>query len=359
MLTIISAIVLLGILIFVHELGHFLAAKRLGVSVLKFSLGFGPKVVGKKIGETEYLISAFPLGGYVKMLGEDPAELVNPSDANSSFMAQRVWKRTLIVFTGPLSNLLFAVIIFTGIFILGIPVLTSKVGNVLEDSPAMSAGIQEDDRITAINGIKVNKWTEMVKIVQRSEGKALRLTIQRDNRTFDIELTPKKKITKNIFGEDKEVWMMGISASKESITERSDPLTAVVNGVSKTIEITTLTVIGIIKIFQRIVPTETIGGPILIAQMAGEQAAHGFMSFMIFMAIISINLGVLNLLPIPILDGGHLLFLGIEKIMGKPLSMRKREIAQQIGLFLLISLMIFAFYNDIVRLFEGRPTIPR
>lgn len=359
MLTIISAIVLLGILIFVHELGHFLAAKRLGVSVLKFSLGFGPRVVGKKIGETEYLISAFPLGGYVKMLGEDPAEVIDLPDANRSFMAQRVWKRTLIVFMGPLSNLLFAVIVFTGIFIVGIPVLTSKVGNVLEDSPAMSAGIQKDDRITAINGIKVNKWIEMVKMVQRSEGKALRLTMQRDNRTFDIELTPTKKITKNIFGEDKEAWMIGISASRETIIERSEPLTAIVNGISKTIEITTLTVIGIIKIFQRIVPTETIGGPILIAQMAGEQASHGLMSFMIFMAIISINLGVLNLLPIPILDGGHLLFLGIEKIMGKPLSMRKREIAQQVGLFLLISLMIFAFYNDIVRLFEGRPTIPR
>lgn len=354
MTTVISFIILLGILIFVHELGHFLFAKRLGVGVLKFSLGFGPKLIGKKIGETEYLISALPLGGYVKLIGEDPSEIVSQEDLQRSFQNQPLLKRTAIVAAGPVFNLLFAVVIFSVVFMIGVPVPTTKIGEVLKDSPAASAGLTQGDRIVAIDGNPVNKWDEMVGIIQKRSGIKLILTIERNGKRFDISIIPEKKTTKNIFGEDKEIGMIGVASGGEFIQERASPPKAILKGFERTIDISILTVVGIVKLIQRILPAETIGGPLLIAQLAGEQASAGMTSFILFTAIISINLGIINLLPIPILDGGHLFFFLIEAIRGRPLSIKMREIAQQIGLFIIIALMIFAFYNDIMRFLSGK-----
>lgn len=354
MITVISFIILLGILIFVHELGHFLLAKRLGVGVLKFSLGFGPKLIGKKIGETEYLISALPLGGYVKMIGEDPGDVVSPEDMERSFQSQPILKRTAIVAAGPIFNLFLAALIFSVVFMTGLPVLTSKIGDIVEGSPAVSAGLENGDRIVAIDGTPVKRWDEMVGIIQKSTGVRLTLTVEREGTRFDVPIIPEKKTSKNIFGEEKKVGMIGVAAGGEFIKEHLSPLKAIVKGFERTIDISALTVVAIVKLIQRVIPAETIGGPLLIAQMAGEQASAGIINFILFTAVISINLGVINLFPIPILDGGHLFFFIIEAVRRKPLSIKMRERAQQIGLFIIVALMIFAFYNDIMRFLSGK-----
>jgi regulator of sigma E protease len=354
MTTIFSFIVLLGLLIFVHELGHFLFAKRLGVGVLKFSLGFGPKLIGKKIGETEYLISALPLGGYVKMLGEDPGEVVSEEDLKRSFQNQPLLRRTAIVLAGPLFNLFLAAFIFSVIFMTGVPVPTTKIGDIVKESPAATADLRKGDRIVAIDGTALDKWEEMVGIIQKSAGVKLIITVEREGTRFDVPIIPEKKTTKNIFGEDRDIGMIGVASGGEIIQEKISPPIAILKGFERTIDISVLTIVGIVKLIQRIVPADSIGGPILIAQLAGEQASAGMTNFIIFTAMISINLGILNLLPIPILDGGHLFFFLIEAIRRKPLSIKIKEIAQQIGLFLIIALMIFAFYNDIMRFLSGK-----
>ncbi len=356
-MTFISAIVLLGILIFVHELGHFLFAKWLGVRVLKFSLGFGPRLIGRRYGDTEYLISSIPLGGYVKMMGEEPGEELKEEDKPFAYNYQSVWKRFVIVFSGPIFNLFFAAFIFMLIFLHGVPVLQPEIGEVVGQSPAMTAGLVKGDRIMEINGIVINQWDEMTTIIHKNPDKALSFKIKRDSNTVNISITPEKKKVKDIFGEEKEVGLIGIKPSGSTFVKKEGIFSAVADGVTKTFEISVLTVVGIIKLIQRIVPAETIGGPILIFQMAGEQAAVGAMNFFTFMAIISINLGILNLLPIPVLDGGHLMFLTIEAIRRKPLSERGMMIAQRVGLAFIITLMIFALYNDIMRIITGK-TIP-
>lgn len=357
-MTLLYALILLGILIFVHELGHFIVAKLMKVKVLKFSLGFGPKVIGRKIGETEYLISSFPLGGYVKMLGEEGVEEIPEEEKPRAYNYQPVWRRFLIVFSGPLFNLLFASLLFALIFMVGFPVLLPQVGEVMPDSPAVRVGLLKGDTITEIEGRPINRWDEMTEIIHKNPGRELLVKIKRDNQTIQFKITPEKKEVPNIFGEKKEVGLIGIKPLGATRIERVALHKAVINGIEKTWDISVLTVVSIIKLIQRIIPAETIGGPILIFQMAGQEAAHGPLSFFTFMAIISINLGVLNLLPIPILDGGHILFLLIEAVRRKPLSEKVIMVAQRVGLAIIITLMVFAFYNDIMRLFTGK-TLPQ
>jgi regulator of sigma E protease len=356
-MTLLYALILLGILIFVHELGHFIIAKLTGVKVLKFSLGFGPKVIGRKVGETEYLISSFPLGGYVKMLGEDGIEEVKEEERPRAYTFQPVWKRFLIVFFGPLFNLLFASLLFILIFMTGFPVLLPQVGDILPDSPAAKAGLMKGDSIIEIDGRPVNRWDEMTDIIHRNPGKDLLINVKRDDRIISFRLRPEEKEVPDIFGEKKKVGLIGIKPLGNTRVIREALPDALINGITKTWDISVLTIVSIIKLIQRIIPAETIGGPILIFQMAGQEAAHGALSFFTFMAVISINLGVLNLLPIPILDGGHILFLTIEAIRRRPLSEKFMMVAQRIGLAIIITLMVFAFYNDIMRLLTGK-TIP-
>jgi len=447
-MTFLSAIVLLGILIFVHELGHFLFAKLLGVRVLKFSLGFGPKLLGKKYGDTEYLISAVPLGGYVKMLGEEPGDELKADDKPFAYNYQPVWKRFLIVFTGPVFNLLFAVVIFFTVFVSGVPVPKPYVGKVMENSPASEAGLMTGDRVVEINGKAVSGWDEIDEFADESKGEKLLFKIDRDGKIMEFSVTPKKEMGRNIFGESKEVieigivpllypvigevmkntvaektgikkgdriieiggvsiktWhdmtamirdnpekqlmfkikrgeellelnitpekkeikspggagenigIIGIAPEGNNIIKKYDPIRAASLGIKRTRDMVVLTFVVVIKLIQRIVPAETLGGPIMIFQMAGQQASIGITNFLVFMAVISINLGVLNLLPIPILDGGHILFLGIEAVRRKPLSEKTIAIAQRIGLALIIALMTFAFYNDIMRFISGK-TLP-
>lgn len=345
-------IVVLGVLIFFHELGHFLVARYFGVGVEKFSLGFGPRILGKKIGITDYRISAIPLGGYVKMVGEEPDAKIDPTDVPISFNHKHVFKRILIVAAGPLFNFLLAAVIFFGIFqISGIYILKPSVGRVAETSPAQKGGLTKGDLIVAIDGTSISNWEEMAKIISKSNGKTLLISVRRGESTIDLNIRPELKPGKTIFGEDIDRYVIGITALGDVYAKELNLFEALGESLIQTYKITELTIISIIKLIQGTISTKTLGGPIMIAQLAGEQAKAGVGNLVFFIALISINLAILNFLPIPVLDGGHLLFFFIEAAIGRPVSIKMREIAQQIGIFILILLMIYVFYNDIARIF--------
>jgi regulator of sigma E protease len=347
---------LLGVLIFVHEFGHFIIAKLSGVRVLKFSLGFGPKIIGKKVGDTEYVISVLPLGGYVKPLGESPDEPVAEEDQPFSLSHQSIGKRLAIIAAGSVFNIMFAWFLFTIIFMVGTPTLLPKVGKVLENSPAQRAGIKNGDMVVSVNGKKIELWDELSQSIEESNGSAMNLIVRRDGSILPVRIEPQISDGKDIFGQAKKGFRIGIVAStaKDAILiKHFGPGDAFIKGLSQTWNISRLTLLSIVKIIGRTLPADSLGGPIRIAEIAGEFAEAGIVSFFSLMAIISVNLGVLNLLPIPILDGGHIFFILVEAIKGRPLSMKKMEIAQQIGLAFIILLMVFVFYNDIARLING------
>jgi regulator of sigma E protease len=349
-MTIVYFIVVLGILIFVHELGHFLAAKGLGVRVLKFSLGFGPKVIGKKIGDTDYMISALPLGGYVKMMGDNLEEEIPEDEKPYSFLSQKNWKKIIIVGAGPFFNLIFAAIVLWMVFMIGVPVPDAVVGELKEGYPAIEAGMMTGDRIISIDGEEVSDWTEMAAIIMGSEGRELEIVAMREDEELLFSVTP-------ILGEGlsevltpKQQYMIGITQSGIYHTVKRGPISALFEGIKRTADYTRLTFIIIGKMFTGEVALDNLGGPILIAQIAGSAARQGLVSFLGFLALISINLAILNLLPVPVLDGGHLLFFVIEAAIRRPISVKVKEVALQIGLALLVVLMIMAFYFDISRL---------
>lgn len=354
MIYLVSAVVVLGLLIFVHELGHFLFAKLFGVGVEKFSLGFGPKVLGKQFGETEYLISAFPLGGYVKMVGESPEVELTEDEKAKAFMSKPPLQRMVIVAAGPVFNLLFAYLLFIIIYMLGVPAVTTRIGEVVKDKPAARAGLKQKDQITALNGKPVTRWEEFAKGIAESKGQPLEIQVKRGEEVLSFRITPENRTSKNIFGEQVTTPVIGVVSAGETVIDHYSPGNAFIKGSQQTWNVIHLTVLSLVKLVERAVPLDSVGGPIMIAKMAGEQAAAGGVSFLAFMALLSINLGVLNLLPVPILDGGHLFFYAWEIIFRKPVSMRTREIAQQVGLVLLIGLMVLAFYNDIVRYVIGQ-----
>lgn len=378
-MTVVYAIIVLGILIFVHELGHFLFAKLMGVSVEKFSLGFGPKIFGKKIGETEYLLSAFPLGGYVKMFGEGgfieggeqdprPEDENIPADTASepvlreltedekarSFAHKPVLSRIAIVLAGPVFNLIFAWMIFIVLCMMGVPTVTAKIGEALKDKPAARAGVQKDDVISSINGKPIKRWDEVATGVASSNGQPISLSVKRGEQFVDFTITPEPRISKNLFGEKINGYAIGVASAGEVITEYFNPFQAVIKGTEQTWKVIDITIMSLVKMVQRVVPMDSVGGPIMIAKMAGEQASAGIAPFLAFMALLSVNLGILNLLPVPVLDGGHLLFFFCELIFRRPVPQKVREYAQQIGMVLLLGLMVLAFYNDIIRYFVSR-----
>lgn len=349
-ISIASMIILLGVLIFAHEFGHFIVAKKSGVGVLKFSLGFGPKLLGRKIGETEYQLSAIPLGGYVKLLGESDVEGLSEEQQKRSFSRQPVLKRILIVAAGPAFNFLLAIVIFAVVYMVGIPALTSTIGSVHENSAAHEAGLKGGDMITAIDGVRVTRWNHLADTIGASEGRMLSISLIREGVRQDVTVRPRLQRAKNIFGEDVDTYKLGISPAPEMVIEKLNPLEAAWASLKQTWLISRLTLLSVVKIVEGVVSPKTLGGPILIAQMAGTQAREGLVPFILFMALLSINLAILNLLPIPVLDGGHLLFYFIEIIKGSEVSTKWRELANQVGFVLLIILMIFVFMMDIDRL---------
>ena len=348
--------VALGVLVFVHELGHFVVAKRLGILVQRFSIGFGPVILSHRKGETEYALSAMPLGGYVKMLGEedenDPAVIAEPERAFSTQPARR---RAAIVFAGPAMNFVFAFLVYAILFATvgaEVPSHEARIGGVTSGMPAERAGLKPDDRILAVDDTPISTWDQLSQGVLGSQGRRLRLTVERDGSRFSIEVTPELKDSRTIFGEDTgRVYRIGIEASRDW-TQVSAPR-AVLMAAEQTWSASVVVFKGLVLMVQGRVSPRELGGPIAIARAAGQQARAGARYFLTMLAFLSINLGVLNLLPIPALDGGHLAFFGIEGLLRRPLRQRHRELAQQVGLLLLITLMVFVFYNDIHRLVQG------
>jgi regulator of sigma E protease len=354
--TVVSFIVCLGILIFVHELGHFLFAKLFKVRVLKFSLGFGPKIFSKTVGETEYQLSALPLGGYVKMFGENPDEQQEAAgEREASFAHKTILQRFLIILAGPLFNLLFSVLLFFLVFsFMGLPDSrdTTRIGQVTADSPAALAGMQVDDTILTINGEPTLKWMDVLNLVKDSNGEELVFLLARGNDEVKLMVTPAKQPVKNIFGEEvDERFMIGVVRAEELFYTPVGLVGAFQAACAQTWMYITLTVMGFVKLVQQVVPASELGGPILIAQIAGKQMQAGWVNFLFFTGLLSVNLGILNLLPIPVLDGGHLMFLSIEAIRRKPLTEKMQIVAQQVGIAFLFTAMIFVFYNDLARIF--------
>jgi regulator of sigma E protease len=424
-MTLIYFLIVIGILVFVHEFGHFIMAKRAGVRVEKFSLGMGPKLFGYKKGDTEYIISALPLGGYVKMAGENPDE--EPTGSPDEFQSKTVWQRAKIAFTGPLTNILLAFIVMPFVFIVGTytlgparvgyvekgspaeregfmvgdiiekinrrtitdwekaemliavnpdtdltvvidrngekktlalrpkldleqkigtsglyPDFPAEVGRLRPGYPAEKSGLKVNDKIIAVDGKPVYYWNQFSAAVKRSNGKKLALTIVRDEKHIVISVTPI---------EDEGRYVIGIEPVIRMIFKKYGFIESLGLGFDKTVEFIDLTFITLKKLLTLNLSIKTLGGPVLIAQMSGKAAAAGLSSFLSFLAMISISLGIINLMPIPILDGGLILFLIIEAVRKKPLSRRTMEIAQSIGAAALITLIAVVSYNDVMRMF--------
>ena len=357
-MTIIWAVVLFGVLIFFHELGHFILAKLVGVKVLKFSLGFGPKIIGKKIGETEYLISAIPLGGYVKPLGEEVGEELEEEEKPRAFNYQPVWKRAAIVIAGPVFNLVLAFIIFTVFLGLNFPVaipdldsISAKIESVKEGSPAWKAGLKKDDTIVSINVTKVSDWNEMATIFSGNPGKELDLKVRRGDDLIDVKIIPESVKVKDEQGGEVTIGRIGISKKfNAEVIQSAGIFEAPLKGLEAVYEWCVLTLEVLVKLFTGSLSAKQIGGPILIVDAAAKAASVGAFAYFNFIAIISINLAVLNLLPIPVLDGGHIVFLSIEALRRRPLSDKILTGLNRVGMALLLLLIAFVFYNDTVRI---------
>lgn len=351
MITVLATVIVLGVLVFVHEFGHFLLAKLFGVRVEAFSLGFPPKVLHKQIGETDYRLSVIPLGGYVKLFGENPKDEVPPELESVSFSHHPLWHRFLIVLAGPAFNLIFAALALFLVFTFsGIPYLTSEIGGVKEGSPAAQAGLQKGDRILSVEGQSVSRWDALSLKIRQTGEQPLTLSVRRGDRDFQVQVTPQRMETSDIFGGTVSAVIIGVSSGDLPAVEHVSPMRALRLGVVYTGRLTWLTVESLYKLVTREVPLKSMGGPILIAQVAGKQAEMGASYLVQFMAALSVNLFLLNLLPVPVLDGGHLFFFILEAIRGKPLPLQHREVAQGVGLMLLLALMILVFYQDILRL---------
>lgn len=365
--TIIAVIAVLGGLIFFHELGHFCVARIFGMGVSTFSLGFGPKILKHKFGKTEYALSLVPLGGYVALVGEsDAADLPEGFTLSESFAMRPAWQRLFVIAAGPVSNILLAWFLCWGLaWGWGTPILQPVIGAVQPDSPAAIAGLMPGDRLEKIDGITLKSWQEMSDTIAKSDGKPMQLEVlrpahEKDNdgnirvtsggELLHLELTAVKSTRKTIFGEDETAWLIGVRAGN-AVTTTPEPFwNAAVAGARQTWSMVSLTWQSFVKLAQMVVPLDQVGGPIMIAQMVGEQAQQGLAGLLALTALISINLGILNLLPIPVLDGGQIVFCIYEMIFGRPLPAKAQDYATRVGLFLLIALMVLATFNDVWRL---------
>ena len=442
-------LIVLGVLVTFHEYGHYLAARWVGVKVLKFSIGFGPRLVGRQIGDTEYVVSAIPLGGYVKMFGEEGGETISAEDQKVSFLHQSLPHKTLIVAAGPGFNFILSYLIFTGMLALGSPLFVPnidkmlpvveaitpdspaalsglelgdritrvneeeistlgelyqiidkthgrpvtldvmrgdriktfivtptiqenkrnpqdepiyllgiedhvpKIGKVMPGTPAKASGLQANDRITQINDTPIVTWSQMTDIIQKSAGVPLEVHVERKGVPLTLSITPEAHTLTQSDGESRSIGRIGIQISgRGTILQSSEWYLAPWQGLQATWDWCKLTVLGIAKLVTGEISSKNIGGPLMIASISGEHGEQGFGAILWLIAILSINLGILNLLPIPVLDGGHLFFFACEAILGRPLQERSREMAQQAGIILLFCLMGFAFWNDINRLLQ-------
>ncbi len=354
----------LTIVVFFHELGHFLMARLCGIKVLVFSIGFGPEIAGfnDRYG-TRWKISAVPLGGYVKFVGDDNAASVpdqaaaasmSDADRKDSFMFQPVRSRAAVVAAGPVANFVLAIAIFAIIFMtVGKQTTSARVDTVQPASAAEAAGFKPGDLVTAINGEKIDSFSDMQRIVSISAGETLSIDVDRGGAPINLKATPQLKELKDNFGNVHRLGVLGISRSMspgDIKTEKAGPLRAIAMGAQETWFVVDRTLAYIGGVFVGREAADQLGGPIRIAQVSGQVATAGFTALIHLTAVLSVSIGLLNLFPIPLLDGGHLLFYAIETIRGRPLSERAQEVGFRIGLAVVVMLMIFATFNDILRL---------
>ncbi|HWV95739.1 MAG TPA: RIP metalloprotease RseP [Xanthobacteraceae bacterium] len=361
---IIPFLFVLTIVVFFHELGHFLVARWAGVKVLTFSLGFGPELAGFNDRHgTRWRLSAIPLGGYVRFFG-DESEASTPASATlaamteeerkGSFHHKKLGPRAAIVAAGPIANFILAIVIFAGLFtFFGRPNATARVDKVIEGSAAAAAGFQSGDLVIAINGSKISNFAEMQRIVGIEAGQPLSFTVKRGEDTVSLRATPELKEIKDSFGNVHKIGVLGITRSNapgDVLTERVDPATALWLGAKETWFVIDRTLAYVGGVFVGREAADQVGGPLRIAQISGQVASIGLAALIHLAAVLSVSIGLLNLFPVPLLDGGHLLFYAVEAVRGKPLSERAQEMGFRIGLGLVLMLMVFATYNDILHL---------
>jgi regulator of sigma E protease len=344
-----TALLVLSFLIFFHELGHFLAARALGVHVEVFSIGFGKKLVKYNWKGTEYCLSAIPLGGYVQMKGQDDSDPTKISTDIDSYNSQSPLGRIIILFAGPFANFLLAFLLYIVIAVIGVPALAPQIGNVMENSAGFEAGLKEGDTILAINSTPVKSWNDIKPIVTNSQG-AISLHVKRENGTKLLNLTPKISQSKTIFGELIEERLIGVSPSGETVTLHFEGTQLLAYAWNQTVRAATLILQSLQKMVEGVVSPKEMGGVISIVQVTSDAAAAGIVTLFMLTALISVNLGVINLFPIPALDGGHIMFNLYEMITGRPPSENVYAKMTYAGWGILLSLMAFTIINDILRL---------
>jgi len=344
------ALLVLSVLIFLHELGHFLAAKFFGVQVEVFSIGFGKRLWTKKIGQTEWSLSAIPLGGYVRMKGQDDSDPTKISYDEDSYTSKKPWQRIIILLAGPFANFLVAFILYLAISFIGVPKLLSFVGEVGTDTPALISGLKAEDKIVAINGKKILFWEEIGEAINSETGDVT-ISVARDDKRINLVIKPKIVHEKNIFGEEISRQIIGI---KPSINHKTSIRYGLFEGLNFAWEKTKWASMMIFKSIQKMISgdvgTDQVGGILTIVDVTAQASNAGILALFFFTALISVNLGVLNLLPIPALDGGHIVFNLYEMVSGKAPTLQVMYFLTVIGWVLLLSLMILGLYNDINRI---------
>jgi regulator of sigma E protease len=348
---------ILTVVIFVHEFGHFIIARLNGVKVDVFSIGFGPELVGwnDRYG-TRWRISALPLGGYVRMFGDADesstkvaTQTLSDDEQKFSFRHKRVGQRAAIVFAGPAANFVFSVVAMTAMFmVMGQQVIEPVVGEVMADSAAFEAGLKPGDKVVSINGHSTERFDDVKQYVMLLGLAPLDVVLDRDGTAVDVLVTPHLDHRKNLFGDIENVPMLGIRPNQEMVRiVHHTPVSAVTESLRATTNMVTSTMIGIGQMISGTRGTDELGGPIRIARAAGEAAKLGIASVISMTIFLSMNLGLINLFPVPVLDGGHLVFFGIEAVLGRPLSEKAQEYGFRIGMFLVLALMAFSTFNDV------------
>ena len=352
-------LVVLTVLVFVHELGHYLIARRNGVKIEVFSIGFGPEIFGwwDRAG-TRWKFSAIPLGGYVKMFGDSDASSGLPiarlgqlteAEREVSFHCKRLGQRAAIVAGGPIANFVFAIVVLALLFMTyGQPFTPADVGQVLPDSAAEAGGIKSGDTIVSIDGRSIDRFEDVQQIVRLNPGVQMSVVVKRDGEPVTLQVTPSRVEESDRLGRH-PIGQLGIRGGASKYIQR-DPASAVARAVGETWNLSAATLEAMWQIIIGTRASDELGGPLRIAQMSGEVAQGGIVPLLWFMAVLSINLGLINLFPVPVLDGGHLLFYAAEAIRGRPLGQRAQEYGFRIGLALVLTLMVFATWNDLVHL---------
>jgi len=341
-----SFIFVLGVLVVIHEFGHFIVARLVGIRAEKFSIGFGPVLFSRKMGGTEFVVSLLPLGGYVKLSGESPEEATGAAD---EFQGKALWQRLAVVLAGPLMNAFLAYVLFVAVFVTGQPTLVSKIGKVLEGTPAASAGLKEGDRILSVNGTAVSTWDEVLHELQ-SDRPQTSLSIETDGVAREVSVTPVRREVTSLGGHKKSRPFLGIAPANEIVHVKTGFAKAWLLAAQKVWELTAMIFASLVLMVTGTVSfKDSMTGPIGIFFMTQQAAQLGFAYLLYFMGSLSVSLFVLNLLPIPVLDGGHVLFMLIEKVKGSPLNERIREKMTQVGMVALLGLMAFVILQDVSR----------